>query len=295
MSTETIGIIAGSGQFPVLAARMARASGLRVAICGFQGYTDPELGQEADDFTLLPLGKLSKIMAVFKRAGVKRLCMAGAIDKPRALHFRPDWRTARVLLRTIGQGDDALLRAFARELESEGFEVIQTALLVPGLAAPQGVLTRRHPTAVEWENICYGWRIARTIGRLDIGQCVVVRRTMVMAVECLEGTDETLRRGARLGGKGCVAIKILKPGQDRRLDQPALGLTTIKVLVENGFTCIAYEADGALLFDREECIALADAHNLCLIGLNHKAVLEHPAYAVGGAADEPATPETPES
>ena len=119
---------------------MARASGLRVAICGFQGYTDPALAQEADDFTLLPLGKLSKIMAVFKRAGVTRLCMAGAIDKPRALHFRPDWRTARVLLRTIGQGDDALLRAFARELESEGFEVVQAALLVPGLAAPQGVV-----------------------------------------------------------------------------------------------------------------------------------------------------------
>ena len=143
-----------------------------------------------------------------------------------------------------------------------------------GLVMILGVLTRRHPTAVEWENICYGWRIARTIGRLDIGQCVVVRRTMVMAVECLEGTDETLRRGAALGGKGCVAIKILKPGQDKRLDQPALGLTTIKVLVENGFTCLAYEADGALLFDRDECVALADKHNICLIGLNHAAVLE---------------------
>ena len=274
MHTEAIGIIAGSGQFPVLAARMARASGLRVAICGFQGYTDPDLAQEADDFTLLPLGKLSKIMAVFKRAGVKRLCMAGAIDKPRALHFRPDWRTARVLLRTIGQGDDALLRAFARELESEGFEVVQAALLVPGLAAPQGVLTRRHPTASEWENICYGWRVAREIGRLDIGQCLVVRRTMVMAVECLEGTDETLRRGAALGGKGCVAIKILKPGQDERLDQPAIGLTTVKVMAENGFSCLAYEADGALLFDREQCVELADAHGICLIGLNHEAVLE---------------------
>ena len=274
MSTETIGIIAGSGQFPALVARMARTSGMRVAICGFQGYTDPELGREADAFTLLPLGKLSRIMKVFKQAGVKRLCLAGAIDKPRALDFRPDLRTARVLLRTIGQGDDALLRAFARELESEGFEVVQAALLVPGLAAPEGVLTRRQPTLAEWENICYGWPLARAIGRMDIGQCIVVRKTMVMAVECLEGTDAALRRGAALGGKGCVAIKILKPGQDTRLDQPAFGLTTINVLAENGITCLAYEAEGTLMFDREASIELADKHDICLIGLNHEAMLE---------------------
>ena len=280
MSIETIGIIAGSGQFPVLAARMARAAGMRVAICGFHGYTDPALEREADFFALLPLGKLARMIKFFKQAGAKRLCMAGAINKPRALDVRPDWRAARMLLHMIGQGDDALLRGIAGEFERDGFEVVQAALLVPGLAAPQGVLTRRQPSGDEWENICYGWRVAREIGRLDIGQCIVVNKIMVMAVECLEGTDETLRRGAALGGRGCVAIKILKPGQDKRLDQPAMGLTTIKVMVENGFTCLAYEADGALLFDREECIALADRHNICLIGLNHEAAL--------GRADMPA-------
>ena len=286
MSTETIGIIAGAGQFPVLAARTARAEGSRVAICGFSGYTDPALSREADFFALQPLGKLSRMIRFFKQAGVKRLCMAGAINKPRALDFRPDLRAARVLLHMIGQGDDALLRAVAREFESEGFEVMQAALLVPGLAAPRGVLTRRHPNADEWENICYGWRMAREIGRLDIGQCIVVKKIMVMAVECLEGTDETLRRGASLGGKGCVAIKILKPGQDQRLDQPAMGLTTIKVMVENGFSCLAYEADGALLFDREECIALADRHNICLIGLNHEAMPERAELPAGFHKDQ---------
>ena len=165
------------------------------------------------------------------------------------------------------------MRAFARELEGEGFEVVQAALLVPGLAAPQGVLTRRAPTGAEWESILHGWRVAREIGRLDIGQCTVVRAAMVTAVECLEGTDETLRRGAALGGKGCVAVKMVKPGQDKRLDQPALGLTTIKVLAENGFSCLAYEAEGSLLFDREACILEADKHNICLIGLNHEAEL----------------------
>lgn len=286
MNTETIGIIAGSGQFPVLAARTARAGGRRVAICGFKGYTDPALSREADDFALLPLGKLSRMIKFFKQAGVKRLCMAGAIDKPRALDVRLDFRAARVLLNMIGQGDDALLRAIAGEFEREGFEVMQAALLVPGLAAPQGVLTRRHPNADEWENICYGWRMARAIGRLDIGQCIVVRKIMVMAVECLEGTDETLRRGAALGGPGCVAIKILKPGQDKRLDQPAMGLTTIRVMVENGFTCLAYEAGGALLFDREECIALADQHNICLMGLNHEAVLERDEQCLAPSPDQ---------
>ena len=271
--TQAIGIIAGTGQFPVLAARMARASGAHVAICGFQGYTDPELAREADTFALLPLGKISGLIRFFKKAGVKKLCMAGAIDKPRALDFRPDWRAAKILFSILSRGDDALLRAFARELEGEGFEVVQAALLVPGLAAPQGVLTRRAPTGAVWESILHGWRVAREIGRLDIGQCIVVRAAMVTAVECLEGTDETLRRGAALGGKGCVAVKMVKPGQDKRLDQPALGLTTIKVLAENGFSCLAYEAEGSLLFDREACILEADKHNICLIGLNHEAEL----------------------
>ena len=145
---------------------------------------------------------------------------------------------------------------------------------MPGLAAPQGVLTRRGPTGDEWESICHGWRVAREIGRLDIGQCIVVRGCIIMAVECLEGTDETLRRGALLGGKGCVAVKIVKPGQDKRLDQPALGLTTIKILAENNFSCLAYEAEGALLFDREACLAEAEKRGICLIGLNHEAVLD---------------------
>ena len=268
MSQDTIGIIAGLGQFPALVANTARANGLRVAICGFNGYTDPALRAVADDFTLIPLGKINQLLRFFKKVGATRLCMAGAIEKPRVLDIRPDARLLLILFRLRGLGDDAVLRAFAAELEKEGFELVQASSLVPGLTAPEGVLTKRPPSPKEWEEILFGWDKARAIGRLDIGQCIVVRQNMVMAVECLEGTDETLRRGAALGGKGCVAIKIFKPGQDERLDQPALGLTTIRVLAENNFSCLAYEANRTLFFDREECIAEADKHGICVIGLD---------------------------
>lgn len=268
MAQETIGIIAGAGQFPALIARMAHQAGLRVAICGFHGHTNPQLGAEADEFCLTHLGKIKQLLNFFRKAGVRRLCMAGAIEKPRILDIRPDARLFAMLLNLRGLGDDALLRAAAGLLEKEGFELIQAAALVPGLIAPEGLLTKRRPGPREWEDIAFGWRMAREIGRLDIGQCIVVRQSMVLAVECLEGTDATLQRGAALGGQGCVAVKIFKPGQDERLDQPALGLTTIRVLAENRFSCLAYEAHKTLLFDREACIAAADKHNLSLVGLN---------------------------
>lgn len=267
MSDETIGIIAGKGQFPALVARGARAEGLSVVMCGFHGHTDQSLKHEADAFAMLHLGQLGKLIEFFRGNNVRRLCLAGAVSKPRALDLRPDLRAARVLLRLRTKGDDAILRAVITELESEGLAVVQPASLVPGLCAPEGVLTRRPPNDGEWADIRYGWPIAHVLGRLDIGQCIVVRRGMVVAVEGMEGTDAALRRGGELGGEGCVAIKVVKPGQDDRIDLPALGAGTIRVLADHGYTCLALAAGKTLFFDREESIALADRHDIALISL----------------------------
>lgn len=264
---RAVGIIAGGGQFPRLIAQEARRMGLSVVVCGFHGHTDPELEELADAFQLLHLGQLNKLLAWFHAHDVRRLCMAGTINKPRALDFRPDFRAARVIFSLRDKGDDSLLRAVLGELEKEGFCVLPAADLVPALRCPHGTLTRREPTPEDWENIRYGWPIAAEMGRMDIGQCVVVRQNMVIAVECLEGTDATLRRGAELGGKGCVALKMVKPGQDERVDLPSVGLTTIRNLIEGGYSALAVEAGRTLFFDRAESLALADKHKLAVVAL----------------------------
>lgn len=267
MSEEYIGIIAGGGQFPFLIARGARARGFKVAVCGFHGHTDPALEAEADAFSLLHLGQFGKLIRFFHKHGVRQICMAGSINKPKALSLRPDWRAARIILRMRSKGDDALLRAIAAELEGEGFSIAQPADLAPGLIAPDGVLSKRRPTDAEWLDIRFGWGMSRELGRLDIGQCLVVREGMVMAVEGLEGTDATLVRGARLGGAGCVAIKTAKTGQDERMDLPSIGTQTMRVLIDGNYSCLALHAGKTLFFDREQALRMADEAGLCVISL----------------------------
>ena len=264
---ECIGLVAGAGQFPELVAQMARKQGLRVAICGFYGHTNPAIARLADAFNLVHLGQLGKILSFFKKQKARRICFAGAISKPKALSLRPDFRAVRMLLGLRGFGDDALLRGVAREVESEGMQLIQAAALVPGLTAPLGLLTRCKPSQEEWVDILYGLPLAYKIGQMDIGQCIAVRRKMVIAVECLEGTDATLIRGGELGGAGCTAIKLVKPGQDERLDLPAIGLQTIENLIAAKYACLVYQAGKTLFFDREKSIAAAEAGGLSIIGL----------------------------
>ena len=232
MENEPVGIIAGGGQFPRLVAETVRKSGGRAVVCGFHGHTDPDLRAAADVFCLLRLGQFNRVLAFFRRQGVRRVCMAGAINKPRALDFRPDLRALRIVFSLRRKGDDALLRAIIR----------------------------------------FGWPVGASLGRFDIGQCLVVKQGMVVAVECLEGTDAALRRGGELGGAGCVALKMAKPGQDERADLPSVGLETIRRLVEGKYRCLAVEAEKTLFFDMEAALALADRHDLAVVALRPEEV-----------------------
>ena len=263
---DCVGIIAGAGQFPRLVAEDVRRMGHSVVICGFEGHTDPALAAFADAFTLLHLGQFNKVIAFFRRHGATTLCLAGAINKPRALDLRPDFRAVRLLFSLRGKGDDALLRVILADLEAEGFTVAAPSSFVPGLAAPAGLITLTRPTDDVLAALAFGWPVADALGRFDIGQCLVVREGMVVAVECLEGTDATLRRAGQLGGAGCVAIKRAKPGQEERVDLPAVGLETVRVLVDNHYAGLVIETGKTLFFDRDEAVRLADAHGLCILG-----------------------------
>ncbi len=267
---KTLGIIAGSGRFPFLVAEGAAQQGYRVVVCGIEHNADAALESACDAFIMLNVGKFGALIDFFKKNKVQDVCMAGAVDKPKAMNFTPDLRAAGLLLKLMQQskGDDAILRVITEELTKEGFTVIPPDSLAGNLGGASGVLTRRAPTADEAADIRFGLKVARTVGALDIGQCVVVRSGVVAAVEALEGTDAALERGGVLGGPGCTAVKALKPGQDERLDKPSIGTATVELLIKHNYACLAFEADKALFFDREAAVALADKAGLCLVGID---------------------------
>ena len=264
---QTLGVIAGAGQFPSMVVQSAASQGFRIALAGFKGHTDPALAQEAHTSVLLHVGQLGKLLDFFKINNVSQVVFAGSINKPRALDIRPDFRAAKVLWRMRGKGDDALLRGVIAELEAEGFRVRQAASILPQLLAPEGVVSKRAPTTEEWEDLRLAWGVAAQIGRLDIGQCVVLKRGVIAAVEALEGTDAAIARGTELAGAGCVVLKRCKPGQDERVDLPAIGLETIRGLVRGKASCLGYEAGKSLFFDFDKSIALAAEHKICIVGV----------------------------
>lgn len=265
---ERIGLIAGKGQFPLLCAQAARGRGLRVVAVAHREETDPLLADLVEELHWIYVGQLGKIIRIFKSAGVSRALMAGGINRGRLFkHFRPDFRALN-LIRRVGAGhDDRLLRGVADELESEGITIVPATIFLEELMAPAGPLGRHRPTADQIQDIEFGHRIAREIGRLDIGQCVAVRRQVVVALEAVEGTDATIRRGGRLAGPGTVVVKVCKPGQDLRFDLPAVGLDTIAAMQEAGAKVLAIEAGKTLIFDRAEMLKQADQAGIVVWGI----------------------------
>jgi hypothetical protein len=265
--SRTLGIIAGGGAFPVTVARTARQRGERVVGVGFPSDTDPDFPGHCDAFAWLKLGQLGRLIDFFKDNGVTHVVMAGPVNKPRALDLRPDWRAARLLFTTKTRGDDVLLRAVTGEIEREGMQVVAPHVYSPELVVPEGLLTRRKPAERELEDVEFGWDLSRKLGAFDIGQCLVVREKIVLAVEAIEGTDAAIRRGGQLGGEGAVVIKRPKANQDRRLDMPAIGLGTLEAMVEAGATCLAVEAGGCIFFEQERTIGFADKKGISIISL----------------------------
>lgn len=270
MANDTlIGLIAGGGQFPLLFAEGAKEAGYQVVAVGFDGETDPNLAAHVAAFHLLKLGQLSKLIRVFQKAGIRRVAMAGAINKTRLYtRIRPDWRAFKLLASLRNKKDDHILRSLAGELEKEGIQVEPSTLFLPGLLAPEGLLTRRHLNAREQRDVIFGWEMAKAVGHLDIGQCLVVKDQAVLAVEGMDGTDETILRGGRLCREGAVVIKVSKPIQDLRFDVPAVGLQTIETMQAVKARVLVVEAGKTLLFDRDRVVERADRYGMTIVAVS---------------------------
>lgn len=263
---QVLGIIAGGGQFPLLVARSARKAGLRVVAVAHKGETDPDLAREVNHIVWVKLGQLGRLIKALKEQGASRAVMAGAIRKRRMFeNVLPDLKGIGLISKLAVFHDDDILRAVASELGKEGIEVVSSTGHVPELIAPSGVLTKRKPSATENVDIAFGWRIAKELGRLDIGQCVVVRKKTILALEAIEGTDETILRGGRLGREKTVVVKVSKPEQDLRFDIPSVGIETIKSMLQVNAVVLAVEAGKTLLFDRDEMVALADENGISVV------------------------------
>jgi len=268
MSSERIGIIAGGGQFPLLFARAAKDHGRQVVAVGHVNETDASLEGLADSFSWVKLGQLGKIIKFFQQHGVTETAFLGTITKTSIFSdVRPDLKGLSLWNKIDIKHDDSILRAIATALEEEGIRVVASTLYLQDLLFPSGVLTKRGPTPAQMDDIRFGWRIGREIGRLDIGQCVVVRDSTVLAVEAIEGTDAAIKRGGALGRKKAVVVKLRKPGQDFRFDLPAIGPTTIASMAAVQAAVLAVEAGQSLLFDPEEVIRQADKAGMVVVGL----------------------------
>jgi len=266
---KKIGLIAGGGQFPILFARAARKNGVEVVAMALEGETDKQLELEVDVCAWVSLGKLGRMIEIFEEAQVSEVAMAGTVAKTKLYSkIRPDWKAVRLLARMLHKKDDAILRAFTEELERHGIRVRPSTIFLPELLAPPGILSRRKPNSREKRDVEFGWNLAKEIGKLDIGQCILVRDQAVLAVEAIEGTDEAIRRGGQLGKSEVVVVKVCKPHQDLRFDVPAVGLQTIETMKEVGASVLVVEAGKTLMFDREKMIQAADDARIVILSMS---------------------------
>ncbi len=236
-----------------------------------QDETDPQIEQYVTSLKWFYLGQVKRLIKYFRQQGVKQTVMMGAITKTRMFtNVRPDIKTISLVAGMRHTHDDAILRAFADLLEKEGIHVAASTFLLPDLLAPAGVWTRRKPSRSEYEDIRVGWEIAKEIGRLDIGQCVLVGGGSVLAVEAIEGTDHAILRGGQLGKGQAVVVKVCKPTQDTRFDVPAVGIGTIETMRAADVNVLAIEAGKAVVFDREAMIERANTYKLAIVALENE-------------------------
>ena len=275
-----IGLIAGRGRYPIYLAEALKQQGIGVYCLGIVNHAAPVLQSMCDEWSPLGLGRLQTAFRFFRRHGLTHGTLAGGVNRRLLLDPMliwkqlPDWYTFRTfapmfLTRRKDAAADTLLGAVVDAFGRNGFKLLPATDFIPDLLMKRQKLTRRGPTAAEWKDICYAWKIAKEMGRLDIGQSVCASGLAILAVEAMEGTDACIRRAGSLWpGKGFTVVKVAKPQQDMRFDVPTFGLLTLQAMYESGARVLAIEADKTIFIDRQDVVDFANLHNLCIVSIS---------------------------
>ncbi len=284
-TSNNIGLIAGWGRYPIIVAESLKRQGFLVYCLGVKDHADPVLPSMCHDYRTIGLAKLGAAIRYFRRNGVWQATMAGKFHKVTLfqrfawLKHLPDWRCIRTfyphwVTMTKDRKDDTLLTAIVDAYAEDGIHFAPATDFVPELLVKQGNLTGRGPSHAQWKDIEFGWRLAKEMGRLDVGQTVAVKGRAVLAVEAIEGTDECIRRAGVLCPQGGFTIvKVAKPQQDMRFDVPTIGTGTVQTLVEAGAAVLAIEAGRTILIDAAEVTSLARPHRLTIVSVHEETIL----------------------
>lgn len=267
-----IGLIAGNGRFPFLVLDAARTLGYDVTVIALK----EEASQEIDEAAArepkaavhwISIGQLGTFLKILKDAGLTQAVMAGQVKHIKIFGgFVPDLTAMSLLSRVKAMNTDALIAAVADLMREHGVELINSTAFLEPLLAAAGQLSHRPPTEAERKDLEFGYRMADTIAGLDIGQTIAVKHLAVVAVEAMEGTDETIARAGHLAGDGVSIIKVAKPNQDLRFDVPIVGLATIQAMRLAGARVLSLDAGRTLIFDREAFFASANEAGIAIVG-----------------------------
>lgn len=271
--SSPVGIVAGNGSFPIEFCENARQAGISVVCVAIHGEADEKLNELADKCVWLKVGEVNKALNTFTKNGVKQVAFAGGVRRIKLFGgVKPDLKAIAILARCRSIRDDALLKEISKEFEKNGLEIFSATAFLSKSVCKKGLLTKRALSQEEIEDALVGWEVAHEIGRLDVGQTVVIHQKLVVAVEAIEGTDATILRAGELAGtsaghkvgQGCVVVKLCKPQQDLRFDLPTIGLKTIDTVKQAGVSAIILEAGKSIILDVDEFIQKADQNKIAV-------------------------------
>lgn len=268
-SSNRYGLIAGNGKFPFLVLEAARSQGIDMVVAAIKEETFPEIEKHAKSVHWMSLGQLGKLIKTFKSEGVNHAVMAGQVKHKQIFSgIVPDLKMIQLLASLATKNTDSLIGAVAKLLEAEGIHLMDSTLFLRPLLPDPGVLTRRGPSGEERKDLDYGYKIARELGRLDLGQSVVICDGACVAIEAMEGTDAIMERAAGLvNGRTLRVVKLAKPNQDLRFDVPVIGPDTVRLMARLKASALAIEARKTLMIDRDELVRLADQEGVAIVAV----------------------------
>jgi len=268
---KPLGLLAGNGRFPFLVAQEARKVGRRVVAVAFIEEADPALEQAVDKIHWVFIGQFNKWIKIFLNEGVEDVVMAGLVRHSNMYadlkKFHPDMTALKIFWKLRDRKADTILGGVADELAKSGLKLLPSIGYLTHCLAPEGVMTRRKPTSQEKDDIQFGYKLAKSMAGLDVGQTVCVKNRAIIAVEAMEGTDRCIRRAGELAKGNFVIVKVAKPKQDLRFDVPVIGLNTIETFQEAGGGILAVEAGRTLMLDRGKMVEWADSRKTGLVGV----------------------------